>query len=149
MTPTTGGTAGGISLTLTGTSFGVGGVVTVGGTTCPTQVLACRRALSTVRSRGTSDQQRHAHPLPAPARRGHAARGPRARRRGQQVRACIRFAACPHRLPGHRSNVLYFSYNAPTVFNVTPANGPSSGGSLVTVQGTNFGAPGAARAARS
>ncbi|HWD19663.1 MAG TPA: IPT/TIG domain-containing protein [Verrucomicrobiae bacterium] len=39
---------------------------------------------------------------------------------------------------------IYFSYLPPTISSITPTNGPSSGGTVVTLRGANFGAYGCA-----
>lgn len=44
---------------------------------------------------------------------------------------------------GQPANVVNYAYAGPTVAMLTPNSGPEQGGTLVTVAGTNFGAPGA------
>lgn len=40
---------------------------------------------------------------------------------------------------GRTSNATYFAYSAPIVTGTVPTHGPTSGGTLVTITGSNFG----------
>lgn len=103
ITPTTGTTEGGITITVNGSGFGVVPVVTIDGT----QVSGVS---------GTHNQLT----FTLPAGQG--------KRRGIQVTAS-----------GRVSGAAYFDYNAPVVTSVLPTSGPTTGGTLLTINGSNFG----------
>lgn len=43
---------------------------------------------------------------------------------------------------GQNSNIVLFSYGPPTISGISPNHGPTSGGTLVSMTGSNFGPPG-------
>ncbi len=102
--PSLGLTAGGTSIVLTGSNFGVSGpTVTVDGLNCPVTASSSTSVTCT-----------------APGGVGL----------GKLVQLTV---------GGQASNTVFFGYNAPTLTSITPNTGPTGGGFLATVVGTNFG----------
>lgn len=109
LTPTSGPTAGGITLTLSGSSFGASGAtVQVGGAACPVTAQTQTSLECT---------------LPE----------------GQGVSRPVVVT-----VDGQSSNgAVRFNYAAPVLTQVSPTTGPTSGGTPLTLTGSNFGISGA------
>jgi hypothetical protein len=105
LTPTTGPTAGGTTLTLSGASLGTGGTVTIGGTPASVTSWSHTRVLVTT-------------PI------GVGANLPVVLTRAGETAQST------------------FSYAAPSIASLAPAEASTAGGSLVTLTGTNFGTSG-------
>ncbi|MBA4150553.1 MAG: IPT/TIG domain-containing protein [Verrucomicrobia bacterium] len=102
-TPNNGPTAGGTTVYLSGTDFGISPNVTFNGQPC--DILS-------------SSHTQIAFVTPP----------------GQGLNQVIRV-----NVAGQLSNVRLFSYDPPVLNSINPAGGPSSGGTLVTLSGGNFG----------
>lgn len=102
ISPTTGPTAGGISLTLNGSAFGAS-TVTVGGITCPVTSSSMTQLVCTL-----------------PPGEGQA-----------QVVVTT---------GGMGSNPQSFTYAKPTLSSLMPSTGPTTGGTPITLTGSDFGA---------
>jgi hypothetical protein len=191
LTPSSGGTAGGISITLSGAHFGAAGAtVTVGGTPCPvttqTQAsVACtlpagvgasRPVILTVGGQSsnsllfsyTPPSLSSLTPSSSDTPGGTALTLSGANFGASGASVTVGGNACPVTLQGHTSvrctvpagvgtnqpvvlttgaqssNSLSLSYNPPSLSSLTPTSGSTAGGTTLTLQGTNFGASGAA-----
>jgi IPT/TIG domain/Tyrosine-protein kinase ephrin type A/B receptor-like len=114
ISPTTGDTSGGTTITINGNSFGISGSVSIGGRTCP------------IVNSVYSHKLIHCE-LPA----------------GQGTLQDIKVSASGGAFGLGSTKSVLFSYNAPTVSSIIPPNGPTAGPpAKITVIGTNFGLTG-------
>ncbi len=190
VTPSTGPTAGGTTLTLSGANFGAAGAsVTLAGVTCPvtvqshTQVLCTlppgagtARAVQLTLAGQSSNTQPFSYlgptlasiaPLSGPTSGGATLTLTGSNFGPAGAAVTVGGVSCPltsqtHTellctLPagagasqavqvtvaGQASGTRTFSYNAPLLSSLMPSNGPTAGGAVLTLTGTNFGAAGA------
>ena len=119
ISPRTGNTAGGYQMTITGYNFGpsispsqLPGPVTVGGNACTPINYALSSSVQIVCTVPTGEGS------------------------NQAVVVYVGGQAYP---PIGSSTVIGFSYNIPVVNTIVPANGPTTGNTVVTISGSNFG----------
>jgi large repetitive protein len=103
VSPATGTTAGGTTITLTGSSFGLNPSVFIGPSFAPILSNSHGQITCTL-----------------PAGQGS----------NREVRVIV---------AGQTSLPAYFSYTAPAIISISPANGPTVGGTTITLTGSNFG----------
>jgi hypothetical protein len=107
ISPATGPTTGGTVITISGSSFGVSGSVTLGGSACAIGDWTQSRIICT---------------------------NPPGQ--GANVPLIVTVS-------GQSSQVnSQFSYNAPSVASISPATGPTTGGTVITISGSSFGVSG-------
>ena len=113
LVPNHGPTIGGINITISGTSFGLTPLVTVGGNNCPVNYFASSHfTIICVLPTGTLTSNAVIVSVPST---------------GSQYAT---------------SNSVNFAYDPPVINNIVPANGPTQGGQNITLTGADFGKTG-------
>ena len=110
--PTSGPTAGGTAVTLTGTNFAAGATVTVGGTAATSVVVSSATRITAVTPAGAAGARDVRVTLPG----------------GQSVTLSGAFTYTAPQIP------------SPTLTSIAPVSGPTAGGTAVTLVGSNFAA---------